>query len=125
MIVVGTPVYRASLTGALKHVFDLVDHRSLRGCVAVLAATGANRHHGLVTEHQLRPLMGFFGAVTVPTAVYAEEIDFDGLAIASTAVEERIGAAVRDALRLVRGSGFVRRAPTAPTSTTAQRELVP
>ena len=113
VIVVGTPVYRASLTGALKHVFDLVDYRALRGCVAVLAATGANRHHGLVTEHQLRPLLSFFGAVTVPTAIYAEEADFDGLAVASAAIDERIRSAEQDVLRLLRGVNGARRSFTA------------
>jgi FMN reductase len=125
VIVVGTPVYRASLTGALKHVFDLVDYRSLRGCIAVLAATGGNRHHGLVTEHQLRPLMSFFGAVTVPTAIYAEEADFDGLAIASPAIEARITTAAQDVLRLVQGTGFVRRTAAATPSTATPSTATP
>ena len=57
LIVVGTPVYRASYTGALKHVFDLLHKDSLAGKPAVLAATGGSALHGLVTEHQLRPLL--------------------------------------------------------------------
>ncbi|MER9881290.1 NAD(P)H-dependent oxidoreductase [Mesorhizobium sp. M0118] len=39
LLVVGTPVYRASYTGALKHLFDLVDHRALTGKTVLLAAT--------------------------------------------------------------------------------------
>src|SRR5215217_8070551 len=31
VLVVGSPVYRASYTGALKHLFDLVDYRALTG----------------------------------------------------------------------------------------------
>jgi FMN reductase len=60
ILVVGTPVYRGSYTGALKHVFDLVHHEALAGKIVVLAATGGSLLHGLVTEHQLRPLFGFF-----------------------------------------------------------------
>jgi FMN reductase len=101
IVIVGTPVYRASLTGALKHVFDLVHYEALRGRIAVLAATGANRHHGLVTEHQLRPLMSFFGTVTAPTAIYAEEADFDGEAIRGAVIGERIAAVTRDVVRLL------------------------
>jgi FMN reductase len=96
ILIVGTPVYRASLTGALKHVFDLVDYRALRDRIAVLTATGGNRHHGLVTEHQLRPLLSFFGVLTVPTTIYAEEADFDGLRVGSVQIRERIAAAAQE-----------------------------
>ncbi|MER9070685.1 NAD(P)H-dependent oxidoreductase [Mesorhizobium sp. M0902] len=46
LLVVGTPVYRASYTGALKHLFDLVDHRALAGKTVLLAATGGSPYHG-------------------------------------------------------------------------------
>jgi FMN reductase len=101
ILLIGTPVYRASFTGALKHVLDLVHYEALRGRIAVLAATGANRHHGLVTEHQLRPLMSFFGAFTVPTTIYAEESDFESYAIRNRAIHERIGAVASDVTRLL------------------------
>jgi NAD(P)H-dependent FMN reductase len=58
-------------TGVLKHIFDLVDRDALAGRVALLAATGGTPLHGLIGDHQLRPLLGFFRAVTVPTVVYA------------------------------------------------------
>src|SRR5690242_8978134 len=96
ILIVGTPVYRASLTGALKHVFDLVDYRALRGRIAVLAATGGNRHHGLVTEHQLRPLLSFFGVITAPTTIYAEGAHFDGQRIGSVQIQERIDAVAQE-----------------------------
>ncbi|MGH9916057.1 MAG: FMN reductase, partial [Pyrinomonadaceae bacterium] len=78
ILVVGSPVYRASYTGALKHLFDLVDFRALTGKRVILAATGGTPLHGLMTEHQLRPLFGFFNALTIPTAIYATESDFTG-----------------------------------------------
>ena len=71
LLIVGTPVYRGSYTGAFKHVFDLVRHDRLRGTPVILTATGGSQMHGLVTEHQLRPLFGFFGALSLPTTVYA------------------------------------------------------
>lgn len=99
LLVVGSPVYRASYTGALKHLFDIVDHRALQGTPVLLAATGGTPLHGLMTEHQLRPLFGFFHALTLPTAIYALEGDFDGHALASETVRERIGRAVGEARR--------------------------
>ena len=46
-MIVGTPVYRASYTGALKHLFDLMHYGPGRHAV-LLAATGGTRMHGLV-----------------------------------------------------------------------------
>ncbi len=98
LLVVGTPVYRASYTGALKHVFDLVDHRAFVGKPVLLAATGGTPLHGLVTEHQLRPLFGFLNALTLPTAVYATEQDFADFRLSNPKTILRIDRAVSEAL---------------------------
>jgi FMN reductase len=102
-LIVATPVYRASYTGALKHQFDLVDHEELVGKPVILAATGGSHLHGLITEHQLRPLLSFFSALTVPTAIYTSEADFDGHSLTSTAVIDRINGAVDELARLIAG----------------------
>ena len=101
VLVVGSPVYRASYTGALKHLFDLVDFRALQGKRVVLAATGGTPLHGLMLEHQFRPLFGFFGAVTVPTTVYAVEADFTGYTLSNPVVEARIERAVAELIDLL------------------------
>jgi FMN reductase len=103
ILILGTPVYRASFTGALKHVLDLVHYEALRGRIAVLAATGANRHHGLVTEHQLRPLASFFGMHTAPTSVYAEEADFDGVELRTQPIHARVRSVAQEVVRLTAG----------------------
>nr|WP_298100903.1 FMN reductase [uncultured Shinella sp.] len=101
VLVVGSPVYRASYTGALKHLFDLVDFRALQGHRVILAATGGTPLHGLMLEHQFRPLFGFFGAVTVPTTVYAVEADFTEYTLSNPAVEARIERAVAELFDLL------------------------
>ena len=101
VLVVGSPVYRASYTGALKHLFDLVDFRALQGRRVILAATGGSPLHGLMLEHQFRPLFGFFGAVTVPTTVYAVEADFTEYTLSNPAVETRIARTVADLFDLL------------------------
>jgi len=101
ILVVGTPVYRASFTGILKHLLDLIDPASLKGRVAVLAATGGSQLHGLVTEHQLRPLLSFFGAHTAPTAIYASEADFTDYRLSNPAVLDRIESAAADVAALL------------------------
>lgn len=101
VLVVGSPVYRASYTGALKHLFDLVDFRALQGKRVILAATGGTALHGLMLEHQFRPLFGFFGAVTVPTTVYAVEADFTGYTLSNPVVEARVERAVAELIDLL------------------------
>jgi FMN reductase len=101
ILVVASPVYRASYTGALKHLFDLVHFGALAGKPVILAATGGSQLHGLVTEHQLRPLMSFFNALTVPTAIYATEADFADHALINPAIFARIDRAVEEAVSLV------------------------
>lgn len=75
LLVVGSPTYKGSYTGLFKHFFDLLDPASLKGKPVLLTATGGGERHTLMTEHQLRPLFGFFEALTLPTAVYASHRD--------------------------------------------------
>lgn len=102
-LVVGTPVYRGSYTGILKHLFDLTAREALAGKPVILAATGGSWRHALVIEHQLRPLFGFFGALTAPTAVYAAPEDFSEGAAFSAPLQERIAQTAAEAVRLIQG----------------------
>ena len=102
LLVVASPVYRASFTGLFKHLFDFVDQYALRGTPVLLAATGGGDRHALILEHQLRPLFGFFQALTLPVGVYASAADFDGYAVRSPAVRARIDQAVDGGLPLIR-----------------------
>jgi FMN reductase len=99
LLVIGTPVYRASYTGALKHLFDLVHHAGFVGKPVLLTATGGSHLHGLVTEHQLRPLFGFLNALTLPTTIYAVETDFLDYRVASAKILDRLDRAIDEALR--------------------------
>jgi FMN reductase len=111
IIVVGTPVYRGSYTGALKHVFDLVHHGALAGKIVVLAATGGSLLHGLVTEHQLRPLFGVFRALTIPTTIYATERDFADFKISNSDIRARITQAAGEAVGLLPPKSTARSVP--------------
>ena len=112
---VASPIYRASYTGALKNLFDLVPNDPqgsdpLRGKAVGLLATGGSDHHYLVLEHQLRPLFGFFGAQTVGRAVYATPKDFN----AAKQVEGKlVGELERLGEEVVILAKFLRDTPTA------------
>jgi FMN reductase len=95
-LVVGTPVYKGSYTGALKHLFDLIPPDALAGKPVLLAATGGSPLHGLVTEHELRPLFGFFGALTMPTTIFALESDFTDYRIEKPELAARVNRAAAE-----------------------------
>lgn len=100
LIVIGSPVYKGSYSGLLKHFLDLVDPALLSGEVALLAATGGSDRHALVIEHQLRPLASFFELHTVPAGVYARDTEFSDYRLSSDSVQQRIDLALRQALGL-------------------------
>ncbi|HDR9151725.1 TPA: FMN reductase [Burkholderia vietnamiensis] len=102
VLIVGSPVYRASYTGLFKHLFDLVHHEALIDVPVLLAATGGSERHALVIDHQLRPLFSFFQARTLPLGVFASERDFHDYAITSPELLDRIRLAVERAVPLVR-----------------------
>ena len=65
------PGLPGSFTGLFKHLFDFVGQYALVGTPVLVAATGGGERHALILEHQLRPLFGFFQALTLPIGVYA------------------------------------------------------
>lgn len=105
LLLVGTPVYRASYTGALKHLFDLVHRQALAGKVAILVASGGSPLHSLVIEHQLRPLLGFFNVYTAPTGLYASDADFKDGALSNAVLASRVERAADEAVRLMHSAG--------------------
>ncbi len=103
LLVIGSPVYKASYSGLFKHFLDLLEPTRLRGKVAILAATGGSDRHALVLEHQFRPLLSFFEINTVPAGVYVSDGEFDGLQLRDPdgAASRRIDLAIEQALRLL------------------------
>jgi FMN reductase len=71
----------------------------------VLTATGGGDRHALIAEHSLRPLFGFFEALTLPTAIYASERDFAGDRIVSDAALGRVSQAVGQAAAALKSTG--------------------
>ncbi|WP_058305902.1 NADPH-dependent FMN reductase [Gracilibacillus massiliensis] len=89
-LIVGTPIYRGSIPGALKNVFDLIPNTALKGKVLAFIATGGTYHHYLAIEHQLKPLAGYFKAYTLPGNVYAHNEHFENKQLADETIKERL-----------------------------------
>ncbi len=79
-VLLASPVYRASMTGALKNLLDLVPVDALMGKPCAIVAMGATPHHFLGVDSHLRDVLAWFGAWTLPTSVYLTNANFvDGV----------------------------------------------
>ena len=102
LLIAATPVFRGSYPGMFKHFFDLIDQYALANKLVLLAATGGSEQHALFLEHALRPLFGFFQAMTVPVAIFASSGDFDGTLLLNPRVHGRIEMAFADVADLLK-----------------------
>lgn len=108
-LIIGTPIYRGSYTGALKNIFDLIPNDALRGKSVGLVATGGTYHHFLSIEHQLKPLVGYFQAHIVPGAVYAHNDHYSNKTLIDKKIIERLKALGESTVQLheLLGGGHV------------------
>lgn len=95
-VILGAPTYKGSYPGLFKHLVDLLEPGELRAKPVIIAATGGGERHALMVEHQMRPLLGFFMAYAMPTAIYASDRDFTDYIVSSEALYKRIAASVSE-----------------------------
>ena len=95
-VLLATPVYRATYTGALKNLLDLTPVGSLSGKACGIIAMGAGDHHYLGVDSQLRGVLAWFGALVAPNSVYLTSADFTNGEPSDAALGE-----VRELLRSV------------------------
>lgn len=75
-LIIGTPVFQASIPGTLKNIFDLLPVDALRDKVTSIIVTAGTSKHYLMVEQQLKPILSYMKAHIVPTYVFIEEQDF-------------------------------------------------
>jgi FMN reductase len=104
LLIVGSPVYKGSYTGLLKHLIDLVEYTALAGVPVGLIATGGSDKHALVVEHHMRPLFGFFSARTLPTGLFiTDKAIVDGV-IEDPLTRARAEQLIREAVDAVKAA---------------------
>jgi FMN reductase len=101
VLVVATPVYRATYTGAVKAFFDRFQPGALAGTVVVLVATAGIPDHFLALDTGGRALVASLDGTTAAKVVYALPADFpDGEP--SSELVDRLRAAIDEAERLAK-----------------------
>lgn len=100
IVVVATPVYRATYTALTKAIFDLQPQGALAGTVVIPIATGYAAEHALAIDHGLRPLVASLDGWTTPTGIYATKSDLADDGTLSDRVRAAAAAAVQAAQRV-------------------------
>jgi FMN reductase len=95
ILVLVTPVYRATYSGLLKVVFDQLPQDALAGT--------AGAGHYLSLDTGLRSLVASLGGWSVPTVTYAVPSDFDPAGRPLAPIVERLRSGVTEA-QLVTGT---------------------
>jgi FMN reductase len=90
-VLLASPVYRGSFTGALKNLLDLTPVEALRNKPVGLVAMGATLHHYLGVDWQLRAVLAWFGALVLPTSVYLESAHFKDGKLADAGARAALG----------------------------------
>lgn len=76
-IVISTPVYKASLSGGLKALLDILPQEALLGKAVLPLATAGTLSHLLAINYALKPVLSVLGARSIEQGVFAVDSQFD------------------------------------------------
>lgn len=99
-IIIGTPIFQASIPATLKNIFDLLPQNALRDKVVSIVVTSGSPRHYLIVEQQLKPILSYMKAQIVQTYVFIEEKDFHRKEIVNDDILFRIQRLVEDTIVL-------------------------
>jgi FMN reductase len=113
-VVVVTPVYKASYSGLLKTLLDILPQSGLAKKVVLPLATGGTTAHVLAIDYALRPVLSSLGSANVVQGYFLLDQDItrepDGRAVFGDETRSSLTRAVTrfaDALALHHGDGDV------------------
>jgi len=112
VVVIATPIYKASFSGLLKSFLDLLPQDALRGKTVLPLATGGSIAHLLAVDYALKPVLHALGARHITDAVFAVDAqlpraaDGDGYT-PEPAVIERLDRALAGLLATPRSQAFI------------------
>lgn len=99
-IIIGTPVFQASIPATLKNIFDLLPQKAFLDKIVSVVVTAGSEKHYLMVEQQLKPILAYMKAQIVQTYVFIEEKDFLRKEIINDDVLFRIERLVEDTVIL-------------------------
>lgn len=112
-IIIGTPIFQASIPATLKNIFDLLPVSAFRDKVVSMLVTAGSPKHYLIADQQLRPVLTYMKAQVVQSYVFIEEKDFYRKDITNDDVLLRIDRLVEDTVVLTETYTSIREAKEA------------
>lgn len=76
IVIFGTPIYQASITGALKNLFDHFPVDAFNRKVTGMVTVGGVEKHFLVSEYQLRPILSYLKGLVPRRNVFVHSDSF-------------------------------------------------
>ncbi|MGO2644268.1 MAG: NADPH-dependent FMN reductase [Brevibacterium sp.] len=107
-IIIGTPIFQASIPATLKNVFDLLPTDAFRDKVVAMVATAGSAKHYLVPQQQLQPILSYMKAQVVQPYVFVEGKDLLRNQIVNDDVIARLDRLVEDTLVLTQTYASIR-----------------
>lgn len=98
----GSPMYRGTMTGALKNLIDLIPDDYIRGKAAGLVATGGSDHHYLGLDLGFRTAMAFFQVHTIPGVLYHSRFSVENGRIVEEKVRNQAEQFGKDLVKLTK-----------------------
>ena len=100
-LVVATPVYKASFSGALKTLLDLLPERALSNKVVLPIATGGSIAHMLAVDYALKPVLASLKAQEMLQGIFADDSQIaygegGSAAQLAPALEQRLDSALHE-----------------------------
>jgi len=113
VIIIGTPIFQASIPATLKNIFDLLPEKAFLDKVVSILVTAGSPKHYLIAEQQLKPILAYMKAQIVQTYVFIEETAFYRKEIVDDDVLLRIDRLVEDTMVLAETYTSIRKAKEA------------
>lgn len=95
-LIIGTPIFQASMPGTLKNLFDMLPVNAFLNKVAGMIVTAGSEKHFLIPEQQIRPVLSYMKANLVPNYVFITDQDIIRQEIKNPDIEFRLDRFVDD-----------------------------
>ncbi|MEN0616882.1 NADPH-dependent FMN reductase [Klebsiella indica] len=96
-LIIATPIYKASFSGVLKALLDLLPERALAHKVVLPFATGGSLAHMLALDYSLKPVLNALKAQEILQGVFADDSQiahYERTPLFTPALEQRLDDAL-------------------------------
>lgn len=100
VLMLGSPIFQASIPGVLKNLFDLLPQNALRDKTVSMIITAGSDKHFLVAEQQLKPILSYMKANVLQTYAFIRDVDYGLEGIENDDVFFRLESLVSDTVML-------------------------